>query len=308
LAWRKKTERWQGLDVRSDNSGVRHSWIDAGGLKVFFREAGPADAPVLLLPHGYPCSSFQFRHLMPALADRWRTLAPDFPGFGYSDTPDPARFSYDFDAFAQMLDDFAKAMKLSRYCLWLHDYGSQIGLRHAIARPGRIAGLIIQNGDIYEDVLGPKYKTIQAYWAEPSAQRRKPLEEAVSEEGFRSEFVGEVAPEVAARIPPDLWKLHWPLMNTSVRRQMSVTLMEGLKSNLAWFPRYQAYLREHRPQTLILWGPQDGYMPEPAARAYLRDLPHAELHLFDDAGHWLLESHLEQAVPLIRAHLERVFA
>jgi pimeloyl-ACP methyl ester carboxylesterase len=289
-------------------SSTRHDWVELSGLKLFFREAGPRDAPVLLLLHGYPCSSFQFRHLMPALSDRWRTLAPDFPGFGYSDTPDPNGFSYDFDAFERMVSEFAQRMALSRYCLWLHDYGSQIGLRHAIARPERIAGLIIQNGDIYEDALGPKYQAIKEYWAEPTAQRRKPLEDAVSEEGFRAEFVGEVGPDVAARISPDLWKLHWPLMNTRVRRQMSVGLMEGLKANLAWFPRYQRYLRERQPKTLIVWGPQDGYMPEPAARAYLRDLPDAELHVFRDAGHWLLESHLAEAVPLIRAHLERVFS
>lgn len=287
-------------------TAVRHAWAEAEGLRLFYREAGPADAPVLLAPHGYPCSSFQFRNLAPALADRWRTVAPDFPGFGYSDTPDPDAFAYDFDAFARVLDGFAQATGLSRYVLWLHDYGSQIGLRHAIARPERIAGIIIQNGDIYEDALGPKYETIKAYWAEPTPERRRPLQDAVSEEGFRAEFVGEVADDVAARIPPDLWKLHWPLMDTPVRREMAVRLMEGLKANLDWFPRYQAYLRQHRPPALILWGPQDGYMPEPAGRAYLRDLPDAELHMFEDAGHWLLESHLPRAVPLIRSFLERV--
>src|SRR5262249_10888588 len=151
------------------------------GLKLFYREAGPSDAPVLLLPHGYPCSSFQYRNLMPALADRWRTLAPDFPGFGYSDTPAPDRFEYDFDAFALVLNDFANALRLDRYTLWLHDYGSQIGLRHAIARPDRIVGLIVQNGDIYEDTLGPKYDVIKTYWKSPTLANRAKLEEAVSE-------------------------------------------------------------------------------------------------------------------------------
>ncbi|PAX06308.1 alpha/beta fold hydrolase [Sphingomonas lenta] len=287
---------------------VRHLRTTIDGTDVFYREAGPADAPVLLLPHGYPCSSFQFRRLMPALADRWRTVAPDYPGFGHSGTPDPATFGYDFDAYAGFLRSFADALGLKRYALWLHDYGSQVGLRHAIACPDRVTALIIQNGDIYEDVLGPKYETIKAYWADKTPEKRKPLEDAVNEDGFRAEFVGEVDKGVAERVPPDLWKLHWPLMDTPVRRRVAVGLMEKLEANLAWFPRYQAYLREHRPPTLILWGPEDGYMPAASGRAYLRDLPDAELHLLDGAGHWLLETHFGEALPLVRDFLGRVHA
>lgn len=282
-----------------------HRIKSIAGRELFVREAGPKDAPVLLLPHGYPCSSFQFRRLMPALADRLRTIAFDWPGFGLSETPDPSTFAYDFDAYAEVLGEVADAFELDRYALWLHDYGSQIGLRHAIERPERIAALIIQNGDIYEDVLGPKYETIREYWASKTPETRKPLEEAVSEDGFRKEFVGEVSENVAARTPPDLWKLHWPLMDTPVRRRVAIGLMEGLEANLQRFPRYQTYLREHQPSTLILWGPQDGYMPEEAARAYRRDLPNAELHILPDAGHWLLETHFDEALPLVRDFLSR---
>jgi pimeloyl-ACP methyl ester carboxylesterase len=284
---------------------TQHYCVEITGRNLFMREAGPRDAPVLLLLHGYPCSSFQFRRLMPALADRWRTVAFDWPAFGYSDTPALAEFAYDFDAYAELLGDVADALGLERYALWLHDYGSQIGLRHAIAQPGRIAALVIQNGDIYEDVLGPKYETIKAWWADKSDDKHRPLEEAVSEDGFRKEFVDEVSDEVALRIPPDLWKLHWPLMDTPIRKAVSVGLMEKLEQNLEWFPRYQSYLREHRPPALIIWGPQDGYMPEQSARAYQRDLPDAELHLIEDAGHWLLETHFEQALPLVRDFLSR---
>ena len=290
----------------SNMPAVRHTAISLDDIEIFYREAGPADAPVVLLPHGYPCSSFQYRAFMPALADRWRLVAPDYPGFGYSDTPGEKSFNYNFDGFADFLDRFASALNLTRYALYLHDYGSQIGLRHAIARPERIAGLIIQNGDIYEDVLGPKYETIKRYWSDPSEENRAALEEAVSEDGFRAEFVGEVDDAIAKRLPPDLWKLHWPLMNKPLRREVSVRLMEGLEENLDWFPRYQAYLREHQPPTLIVWGPQDGYMPAESARAYLRDLPNAELHLFDDGGHWLLETHLDVVLPRVRAFLDRV--
>lgn len=283
-----------------------HRYLDLHGLKIFYREAGQRDAPALLLPHGYPCSSFQYRRLLPALGDRWRLIAPDYPGFGYSATPDPNDFDYGFGAYASFLEQFASALGLSRYGLYLHDYGSWIGLRLAMRAPHRVAALIIQNGDIYQDAMGPKYAAIKRYWDEPTPKNRAVLEEAVSEHGFRDEFIGETDERHAELMPPDLWKLHWPLMNTPIRRRISVQLMEGIEANVVdWFPRYQQYLREHRPPTLIVWGPRDGYMPEESARAYLRDLPEAELHL-TDGGHWLLESHFETVLPLIREFLGRV--
>jgi pimeloyl-ACP methyl ester carboxylesterase len=287
---------------------IVHRHVEIAGLRLFLREAGPPDAPVLLLPHGYPASSFMYRHLMPALADRWRTVAFDWPGFGYSATPDPAEFAYNFDAYERVLTAVTDELGLQRYALWLHDYGSQIGLRHAIAHPERITALIIQNGDIYEDALGPNYTALKAWWADKTAEKHRPLEEAVSEEGFRDEFIGGVKGDIAARVPPDLWTLHWALMNTPVRRRASIGLMEKLEENLAWFPRYQRYLRERKPPTLIIWGPEDGFMPAAAATAYRRDLPDAELHLIEGAGHWVLETHFDQAVPLVREFLARVHA
>jgi pimeloyl-ACP methyl ester carboxylesterase len=280
---------------------MEHRYLDLDGARIFYREAGMPDAPVVLLPHGYPCSSYQFRNLMPALADSWRLIAPDFPGSGYSDTP--ADFEYSFDGYARFLDRFTGELGIDRLAMYLHDFGSQIGLRFAMLRPGKISALMIQNGDIYEDQLGPKYAGLQEYFRNPTPAGRVKLAEAVSEEGYREEFLNDVHEALAERIPPDLWKLHWSL-TTLQRRKIYVGLIAGLKENLAWFPRYQAYLREHQPPTLILWGPQDGYMPEGAARAYLRDLPDAELHLLD-GGHWLLETHLAEATALIRDFLNR---
>ena len=242
---------------------------------------------------------------MPALADRWRLIAPDFPGFGYSGTPEPNRFAYTFDGYADFLARFTTVMNLTRYALYLHDYGSQIGLRLAMKAPERVVALIIQNGDIYEDELGPKYDALKEYWANPTPERHAKLAGAVSEEGFRDEFLNDVRNDLAHRISPDLWKLSWALMQEPERREIMIGLMEGLRANIEWFPRYQAYLREHRPPTLIVWGPQDGYMPEGAARAYLRDLLAAELHLLD-GGHWLLETNLEEIVALARDFLGRV--
>jgi len=282
---------------------VRHRRRTIDGTDIFYRDAGRADAPVVLLPHGYPCSSYEFRNLMPALADRWRLLAPDYPGAGYSATPDD--FDYSFDGYAGFLDGFVRAMGVERFALYLHDFGSPIGVRLAIKAPERVAALIIQNGDIpYEDALGPKYAEIEKTWTLPPSEMREKLAQAVIEETFREEFLNEVRPDLAERIPPDLWKLHWSLM-TPKRKEVAVGLIAGPKENRAWSPQHRAYLREHRPPTLIVWGPQDGYMPEKSARAYLRDLPDAELHLLD-GGHWLLETNLDEVVALARDFLGRV--
>lgn len=283
---------------------VHHRTIDIDGTNVFYREAGPRNAPGLLLPHGYPCSSFEFRNLMARLGDRFRLLAPDFPGCGHSATP--GDFAWDFDGYARFLDVFADRTGLERFALYLHDFGSQIGLRLAIARPDRIAALIIQNGDIYEDQLGPDYDGLKAYWDDPTPERKAKLGEAITLDGYRKEFLNG-SDRVADRVSPDLWTLHWALTNAR-RKAIYLDLIAGLRENRDWFTRYQAWLRDHRPPTLILWGPNDGYMPEGAGRAYLRDLPDAELHLFDDGGHWLLETHLDEIEPLIRDFLGRTAA
>jgi pimeloyl-ACP methyl ester carboxylesterase len=282
---------------------VRHRVLQLDGYEVFYREAGPPDAPVVLLPHGYPCSSYEFRNYMPALADRWRLIAPDFPGCGYSDTPED--FTYDFGGHSEFLERFVDRLGVRRFALYLHDFGTWIGLRLAMRRPELLAALIIQNGDIYEDALGPKYAGLKATLDLPDEARAAKLAEAVRCSEFKAEFLNDVGPEVAATIPPDLWNLHWSLM-TPERMRTTVSMLDALKANFEWFPRYQAFLRERRPPTLMLWGPTDGYMPAKSARAYLRDLPEAELHLFEDAGHWLLETHLNEAVTLSRDFLARV--
>ncbi|NEK34793.1 alpha/beta fold hydrolase [Rhizobium leguminosarum] len=284
---------------------VRHRGMTVAGVETFYREAGREDAPVLLLPHGYPCSSYEFRNLMPRLADRWRLIAPDFPGAGYSGTPDD--FDYSFDGYAAWLEAFVDAMNVDRFVLYLHDFGSPIGARLAIKAPRRIVALIIQNGDIpYEDALGPKYADIEATWAPPRSEMRKVLAEAISEEAFKEEFLNDLPPALADTIPPDLWKLHWSLI-TPRRRDIAIDLIAGLKENRAWFPEHRKYLQEYRPPTLIVWGTNDHYMPEKSARAYLRDLPDAELHLLG-GGHWLLETHLDDVVALMREFLGRVHA
>lgn len=281
---------------------VAHRTIDVDGVRIFYREAGPPDAPVVLLPHGYPSSSFQYRGLMPALADQWRVIAPDFPGFGYSEAPED--FEYSFGGYAELLDKFLAKLEVRRFVLYLFDYGSQVGFQLALKDPSRIAGLVIQNGDAYEETLGPKYGPLREYWESPTPERRAELAKAVSAEGLREEVLGEVPPQTAERISPDLWQLSWPLMEPN--RDIMVGFFLEILSSVRLYSQYQAYLREHQPPTLIVWGPQDGYMPAESARAYLKDLPKAELHLLEDGGHWLLESHLDEVVSLIRPFLSRV--
>jgi pimeloyl-ACP methyl ester carboxylesterase len=284
---------------------VHHRRVTVDGIETFYREAGPADAPVVLLPHGYPCSSYAYRHLMAALGERWRLVAPDNPGFGYSATPSPDDFGYTFGAYADFLQSFVDAMSLDRFVLWLPDYGSQFGFRLALANPERIAGLIIQNGDIYEDALGPKYDFLKKSWNNPGPDARRRIAQHVTLKGFESEFRGELPNEVADRISPDLWTLHWSLMSTPDRIANLSRLLEDQPSTLEWFPKEQAYLREHQPPALIVWGPYDGYMPEKSARAYHRDLPDAPLHLLG-GGHWLLETHLGEVVPLVADFLSHL--
>lgn len=282
---------------------VQHRRLEVGGIDTFYREAGRQDAPVLLLPHGYPCSSYEFRNLIPRLADRWHLIAPDFPGAGYSATPED--FDYSFDGYAAFLETFLQTLAIGRFAIYLHDFGSPIGARLAIKHPERVTALIIQNGDIpYEDALGPKYADIEATWTLPSCEMRKKLSDAVSEEMFRQEFLNDLDPDLAAAIPPDLWKLHWSLV-TPKRKEIAINLIAGLKENRVWFADHRKYLRDHQPPTLIVWGPNDHYMPEKSARAYLRDLPNAELHLLD-GGHWLLETHLDEVASLVRGFLGRV--
>jgi pimeloyl-ACP methyl ester carboxylesterase len=240
---------------------------------------------------------------MPRLADRWRLVAPDCPGAGYSATPDG--FDYSFDGYAEFLDRFVKTLGIERFALYLHDFGSPIGARLAIKAPGRVVALIIQNGDIpYEDALGPKYAEIENTWTLPRGadaceagrgDHRRNLQGRVPQRGearaCRTHSSGSVEAALVA--------------GHAKRKEIAISLIAGLKENRAWFPQHRKYLAEHRPPTLIVWGPQDHYMPEKSGRAYLRDLPDAEFHLLD-GGHWLLETHLDEVAALMRDFLGRV--
>ncbi|WP_231751095.1 alpha/beta fold hydrolase [Mycobacterium sp. NAZ190054] len=214
-------------------------------------------------------------------------MAPNLPGFGYSARPSPEDFSYTFAAYSHFLQSFVDTLSLDRYVIWLHDYGSQFGFQLAIGKPERVAGLVIQNGDIYEDAFGPKYDFLKESWNNPGPAARRKIAQHVTRHGFETEFRGELPDDVADRISPDLWTLHWSLMSTPERITNLIRLLEDQPNTLDWFPAEQAYLREHQPPTLIVWGPHDGYMPEESARTYRRDLPNVPIHLPVAAtGYW----------------------
>ncbi|OLP00438.1 hydrolase [Mycolicibacterium porcinum] len=288
-------------------TAVTHHRTTVDGVDTFYRAAGPSNAPVLLLPHGYPASSYVYRDLMARLGDRWRLIAPDLPGFGYSATPSADDFDYTFAAYSRFLQSFVDAMRLDRYVIWLHDYGSQFGFQLALARPERVAGLVIQNGDIYEDAFGPKYDFLKESWRNPGPEARRRIAQHVTLHGFETEFRGELPDGIADRISPDLWTLHWSLMCTPERIANLIRLLEDQPTTLGWFAEEQSYLRQHQPPTLIVWGPHDGYMPEKSAAAYRRDLPDVPIHLLG-GGHWLLETHLDEVVPLVDEFLTKAYA
>lgn len=288
-------------------TAVTHHRTTVDGVDTFYRAAGPVDAPILLLPHGYPASSYVYRNLMARLGERWRLIAPDLPGFGYSATPSPDDFDYTFAAYSRFLRSFVDAVGLDRYAIWLHDYGSQFGFQLALSQPERVAGLVIQNGDIYEDAFGPKYDFLKESWNNPGPEARRRIAQHVTLHGFETEFRGELPVDIADRISPDLWTLHWSLMCTPERIANLIRLLEDQPTTLGWFAGEQAYLRRYRPATLIVWGPHDGYMPEKSARAYLRDLPDAPIHLIG-GGHWLLETHLDEVIPLVDEFLATAYA
>lgn len=292
----------RGLRAEADVAAVHHRSVDLDGVRVFYREAGPREAPGVLLLHGFPTSSFQFRHLIPALADRYHVVAPDYPGFGLSDAPDRSAFAYTFDALAGKVERLVDELGLSNYALYVFDYGAPVGFRLAERRPARVTAFVIQNGNAYEEGLGEAWAPIRRYWADPSPANREGLRGLFTLESLRSQYVeGEPDP---TRLGPDAWILDYLRISRPGNADVQLDLFYDYRNNLARYPRWQEYFRKNQPPALITWGTNDAFFPVLGARAYLRDLKDAELHLLE-AGHFALESHGEVIAPLMRDFLER---
>ena len=275
------------------------------GVKVFYREAGPADAPVVLLLHGFPTSSHMFRNLIPLLADRYRVIAPDYPGFGQSAAPDRAGFSYTFARFADMVDMLLGQLGASSYAMYVMDYGAPVGYRLALKHPDRVRALIIQNGNAYDEGLREFWDPVKAYWTEGTGERRNALAGLVTLETTIFQYTDGISD--TARISPDNWVHDQALLDRPSNREIQLGLFYDYRTNVPLYPQFQQYFRDHKPPTLIIWGKNDKIFPEEGAHPYLRDLPDAEFHILD-TGHFALEDKLDVMAPLINNFLDREVA
>ncbi len=272
------------------------------GVNVFYREAGPANAPVVLLLHGFPTSSHMFRNLIPLLADRYRVIAPDYPGFGQSDAPDHTKFDYTFGHYADIVDDLLARLGVDRYTMYVMDYGAPVGYRLALKHPERVTGFIVQNGNAYVEGLREFWDPIKAYWADGSQKNREALHVLVKPETTIFQYTDGVSD--LSRISPDNWVHDQALLDRPGNRDIQMDLFRDYGTNVPLYPQFQSFFRERKPPMIIVWGKHDKIFPEEGAHPYLRDLPDAEFHIFK-TGHFALEDKLDEIAPLIRTFLDR---
>ncbi|MFV3131946.1 alpha/beta fold hydrolase [Niveispirillum sp. KHB5.9] len=279
-----------------------HRYATIDGVKVFYREAGRVDAPVVLLLHGFPTSSHMFRNLIPLLATRYHVIAPDYPGYGQSDAPDRARFPYTFARYADMMDTLLGQLGARKYAMYVMDYGAPVGYRLALKHPERVSALIVQNGNAYEEGLGAFWDPIKAYWSEGTQQRREALSNLVTLDITKFQYTDGMSD--VARISPDNWVHDQTLLDRPGNKDIQLDLFYDYRTNVPLYPDFQKFFRTQRPPTLIVWGKNDKIFPEAGAHPYLRDLPDAEIHILN-TGHFALEDKLDEMAPLIISFLDR---
>ncbi len=279
-----------------------HRATSVAGLKIFYREAGERGAPVVVLLHGFPSSSHMYRNLIPALADRYHVIAPDLPGFGLSEMPSSSDFEYGFAAFSVVIASLLEQLGVERYALYVMDYGAPTGFRVALAHPDQVSALIVQNGNAYEEGMGDFWAPTRAYWADNSPANRDAMRPFLSLDGTRFQYLTGSKDE--ARIDPAAWLYDQLFLDRPGNDEIQLDIIYDYRTNVALYPDFHAYLREHQPPTLILWGKNDPiFLPE-GARSYLRDVPDAELH-FLDTGHFALEDKADEIIPLLRDFIAR---
>ncbi|MFJ9250599.1 alpha/beta fold hydrolase [Streptomyces sp. NPDC101776] len=279
---------------------TRYRSLKVDDLDIFYQEAGPADAPVLLLLHGFPSSSRMFEPLLRQLSDRWRLIAPDYPGFGHSSAPAPSDFVYTFDHLAQVANGFVGALGIEHYSLYVQDYGGPVGFRMAVAHPERLHALIVQNAVAHADGLGPLWRTRRAFWADRAGHEAALRENFLSLDATRARHVGnDPAPD---RYDPDLWTDEFAFLSRPGRTDIQVELFYDYRTNVAAYPVWQEWLRRDQPRTLVLWGRHDASFQAQEADSYQADLPEAQVHLLD-GGHFVLDTCPDDAALLIRSFL-----
>ena len=272
------------------------------GLSIFYREAGSPDAPVLLLLHGFPSSSRMFQPLLTRLAARYHLIAPDYPGFGHSDAPDPKAFSYTFDHIAQVIQDFTEALGLKRYALYMQDYGGPVGFRLAMAHPERVQAFIIQNAVAHDEGLGPLWQKRREFWADRAANEAALRANFLSLAATRQRHVGlNPNPET---LDPDRWADEFAFLNRPGEADIQLDLFFDYRTNVASYPAWDAWLRQHQPPTLVVWGKYDPSFLVAETAAWQRDLPKAEIHIID-AGHFALYDKPDEVARLVGDFLGR---
>lgn len=262
--------------------------ISAAGHNIFYRESGSKGAPVILLLHGYPTSSHMFRNLIPILNKKYRVIAPDLIGFGYSDSPDRSQFSYTFDNLARVLQAFIDELKLKRFAVYVFDYGAPTGYRLMMANPEKITGFVSQNGNAYLEGLGSAWDPVRKYWLSNSEEDRNALRGFVKEKELKFQyFTGVSDPELIA---PETFTLDQYFLDRPESDEKQLDLVSNYKSNIEKYPLFQEYFRKHQPKALLVWGNKDPYFLPEGAKAYLKDIPNATVKFYD-TGHFALETH-----------------
>lgn len=281
-----------------------HRTANVAGVHIFYREAGERGAPTIVLLHGFPSSSHMYRNLIPALAERFHVVAPDLPGFGLSDMPSPQDFDYSFASFSKIIASFLDQLGIGRFALYVMDYGAPTGFRLAVTHPDRVAALIVQNGNAYEDGMGDFWEPTRAYWADPLA-KRDTMRPFLTLDGTRFQYLTGASD--AERIDPAAWLTDQHFLDRPGSTEIQLDIIYDYRTNVALYPEFHRYFREHRPPALILWGENDPIFLADGARAFLRDLPKAELHFFD-TGHFALEEKADEMIPILRDFLVRTLA
>jgi pimeloyl-ACP methyl ester carboxylesterase len=280
--------------------GYKYALVD--GNRIFYREAGSASAPAMSLLHGFPTSSHMFRNLIPALADNYHVVAPDLPGFGFSDAPDRKEFRYTFENLAKIIDGFTQFIGLGRFALYIFDYGAPVGLRLALAHPERITAIISQNGNAYEEGLSEGWNPIQKYWKEPTPENRAALRDFLKPEATKWQYLHGVQDE--SQVAPESYALDSALLARPGNDEIQLDLFLDYASNVALYPKFQGYFRTTLTPLLAVWGENDPFFLPPGAEAFKRDNPNAEVHFYK-TGHFALETHHREIAAAIRDFLSR---
>ncbi|WP_225976462.1 alpha/beta fold hydrolase [Mucilaginibacter ginsenosidivorax] len=284
-------EHLKPINNTMETTQIYYRNIKANGLNIFYREAGPKDAPVILLLHGYPTSSHMFRNLIPILSEKYHVIAPDLPGFGYSDAPDHTRFAYTFDNLANTMQAFINELSLKHFALYIFDYGAPTGLRLAMANPEKITGIISQNGNAYVEGLSNAWNPIQRYWEHESPDNRDALKDFVSEKITWFQYhEGVTDPSLIA---PESYTLDQHFLDRPGNVEIQLDLMKDYKSNVELYPKFQAYFRQYKPKFLAVWGNKDPFFLPAGAEAYKRDDPNATVKFYN-TGHFALETHVNE--------------